>query len=88
VTAEHVDMYHLICDGCGDDFDPDDGGTVFESVELAEECALPPHSDWTTNGEGKHHCGTCAPLKLTEQAEAELARKLTPNDVPLLGMEL
>lgn len=82
-------MHVAVCDGCGDLFDPHEEGVLYVNThaealaDVEGRIAEGYDDDWTGDGEGKHHCPSCPPLKLTDEAIAQRARALTSSDVPL-----
>jgi hypothetical protein len=82
MSTREVVMIQLFCDGCGTDFEYEEETGSFQSIDLADFYAT-QDSDWSTDGDGKHHCGYCPALELSEAGKAARARKLTDNDIPL-----
>lgn len=86
MTLQHVDMVKAVCNKCGRVYEIDDEPQVFDNENQAQVYVENYPGDWTTDGEGGHHCDSCsliAPLELTADVLAERARRITPADVPL-----
>lgn len=82
-----VEVLELSCDSCQAKFEYyDEGATVlFDTVDSAEGAG--EAYDWSTDGEGKHHCPDCPTLTLSEEAIAERARVAAAKDAePLEGL--
>lgn len=85
-------LYSIRCDSCNaahESYDYEEVSlfsTAAAARRAAEDLGADPESDWTTDGE-KLHCPRCEPLKLSQAALDEIARRPGPNDVPLIGLE-
>ncbi|MCU1441098.1 MAG: hypothetical protein JWP85_2095 [Rhodoglobus sp.] len=88
MSIQSAVMFFVTCDSCKaePEYYDDAARILFETAELAEaDVSLHAEyaDDWTTDGEGKHHCEKCPRLVVTAAGLAIRARELTESDVPL-----
>lgn len=83
MSAVTVLLVKLLCDSCQRELESLDYEETLFFTDATSAEAQAAAQDWTTDGEGHHHCDDCEPLELTESAKAERARAIGPDDVPL-----
>lgn len=85
-------ILELICDSClRQPYSDEEGETVTYDVRdrvrlQALDIGGYAVGDWTTDGEGKHHCGDCERLELTDEARADLLRRTEATGPALFEM--
>jgi hypothetical protein len=85
-----VAKFEIVCDSCKARLEFEEWGAVeLFDTRRAAELFVTDHlaGEWTADGEGKHHCPDCPPLEMTQAGADEIARRPSPNDVPLAGLE-